>query len=306
MPLPAPDREGWVAAGGDARRFDLLAQVGTVAAFTLDGARCVASVHPDRTELGCIADWVGSGRAANEVLQAAERWLAELGCVEARGPMWMSSWFDHGANLGPAETPALHFETSEPEGLWSQTDYDVHATYASIRAGHEENIRAGMSAAGNLAARGWSLEPLDLKGDFAAAVQLVHGVLHQAHRHMSGYTHVPLDVWAAWNEPRIERLADPVLSRLAVHPSGQPAGYVLAFSEPLDAFSIPSLAVVPEHQKAGLASWMVATVHQAARKAGIEAGIHAMVRYGVGTREDTTWYRGDVVRRYALFSKTIR
>lgn len=306
MPLPRPDRAGWIDAGGDGRRYDLLAQVGTVAGFAHGGARCLAAVHPDRTEVGTIADWVGAGEAAATVLQAAEAWLAELGCVEARGPMWMTPWFDHGANLGPHEASPLHFETAEAAEPWAESGYDVHATYASILAGHEENIRAGMNAAGKLASRGWSLQPLDVQGDFASSVQLVHGVLHQAHRDMPGYTDVPLDVWAAWFEPQIAALTEPVLSRIAVHPSGQPVGYVLAFPEPPAAFSIPSLAVVPEHQKAGLASWMVATVHQAARKAGIEGGIHAMVRYGVGTREDTTWYRGNVVRRYALYSKTIR
>lgn len=303
MPLPRPDRAGWIAAGGDERRFDLMDELGSVAGFATDGARCVAAVHPDRPDLGTVADWTGTGEAAAAVLQAAEEWLGES-CSEVRGPMWMSPWFDHAANLGPEETPPLWFEPRETDRGWADAGYDIHTSYASILAAHEENIRAGMNAAAKLSSRGWSLQPLDLKDP--AAVEIVHGVLHRAHRDMPGYTHVPLEIWAAWYAPTIASLEEPVLSRVAIHPDGQPVAYALAFPEPPSAFSIPSIAVVPEQRKAGLASWLVATVHQAARKAGIDSGIHAMVRYGVGTREDTTWYRGDVVRRYALYSKRIR
>lgn len=306
MPLPRPDRDAWLAAGGSVERLAILEQLGAVAGFARDGARCLAAIHPDRPEVGTLADWIGRGGAATAVRSAAESWLADQGCAEIRAPMYMTPWFDHASNVGPLDMEPLLFEPTEPGEQWVEAGYGVHATYASILAEHGENITAGMNAAGRLASRGWSLHPLDLKNDFDEAVHVVHDILHQAHRDMEGYTHVPVELWAAWYRERARTIPDPVLSRVAVHPTDGPVGYILAFPEPVSVFTIPSLAVVPEHRNAGLASWMVATAHQQARKAGIESGVHAMVRYGVGTREDTTWYRGEIVRRYALFGKQIR
>ena len=136
---------------------------------------------------------------------------------------------------------------------------------------------------------------------------LMHEVLHRAHAPTRGYVPVPAGVWADWYRRRVPELLDPSLTRLARTPQGEPAGVVLAYPDrDPRQFQLQTLAVVPEHRHVGLASWMVAHVHQTAQRAGFELGIHTMVRHGDNRPPDTPWYRGDVIRRYADFGKPIR
>ena len=303
MTQPAGDREAWIAAGGSARALDLLQQVGQMAVFVQGASRCIAGIHPDRPSVGAVCDWIGG----LDVLAAAEGWLAAQGCEETRGPLWLSPWFGQGANLGPLDTEPLLFEPTEPGGRWLEAGYAPHAHYLSILAGHAPNIAAGMDAAAGLAAQGWSLQPLDLEEDFDESVRLVHEVMHRAHAQTRGFTRVPLDVLAAWYRPMAGMLEEPVLSRVAMTAEGEPVGFILAYPETgadRSWFQILSLAVLPECQHKGVASWMVASVHQVARKAGIDEGVHALVRRR--GQEDTTWFRGEVLRRYAVFAKSMR
>ncbi len=304
MATPRADRAAWLQAGGDPEQHDLLARVGQVAPFAAGDPRCFASIHPDRPSVGAIADWIGGP----EVVHAAERWLAEQGCTEVRAPMWMCPWFGAGANDGPLTHEPLLFEPTEPADRWAREAYLPYAHFVSILAEHGPNVAAGMEAAAALASRGWSLQSLEFHDEYEESIRLIHDISHRAHEGVRGYTRVPLDVLQAWYRALAGLLPEESLSRVALNERGEPVGFILATAEPAAAnrswFQILSLAVLPDSRQRGLASWMVANVHEAARKAGIEAGIHAKVRLGSGPG-NTTWFEGETVRRYTLFRKAL-
>lgn len=300
--------ESYVAAGGDASRLALLRRVGRVEPFVSGGARCLAGIHPERRDVGTIGDWVGGP----EVLRAAEAWLAEQGCRLVEGPMLLCPWFPYRANLGPADQPPMSLEPTEPGERWAEAGYLPHVKYVSVVTPHEPQIRAAVDKAAALSSRGWRLEtiqsgPSSTVDDaaFDAAVRLVHEIASRAFVSVEGYVSVPVDVLADFYRP-LRSVLDPRLTLFARDPEGRPAAFLLAVPDSARPerkwFEVLTLAVVPEHRSAGVATWMVAVAHQAARKAGFVAGVHALVRVDAGP-SDTSWFRGDVVRRYALFRR---
>lgn len=304
MGNPDQDPGRWISAGGNPDHLELLARAGRIAVFSDDDARCMAGIHPDQPTLGAIGDWVGPP----SILAAAEAWLAAQGCTEARGPMLLCSWFPHRANLGPLTTEPIQFEPTEPGARWLEAGYREHAHYLSILAAHEPNIRAGTDRAAALATSGWSLQPLEARPDPRPSLELLHAIATRVFGTAEDATTVDLDVLIDFYHPWIDTV-DPGLSRIAQTPTGEPAGFVLAVPETSQPgrswFQILSLAVVPEHRHRGVAGWLVAAAHQAARRAGIETGVHAMVRADEHSREGKGWYRGDILRRYALFHKPL-
>ncbi|MEQ1502930.1 MAG: GNAT family N-acetyltransferase [Myxococcota bacterium] len=305
----------WVEAGGDLRRFEVLARAGRVAPIVLPGGsvgdgRALAGIHPDRPTVGTIGDWVGGV----EVLRAAEAWLASQGCVAAEGPALLAPWFPYRATLGPYDQPPLAQEPTERGDRWIAAGYAPVARYVSIVSGHDVQIKAGVDRAAALGSRGWKLASIETGPSSSISVEAYDGVIRtihdlatRAYADVPGYLAVPADVIADWYRPIVSQL-DPRLALIAYDPSGRPAAYVLGAPDPAQPdrkwFQILSLGVAPEHRSSGVATWMVAAAHQAARRAGYVAGVHVLVRVDGTGLEDTTWLRGDVIRRYALFRRT--
>ncbi|MEZ4235460.1 MAG: GNAT family N-acetyltransferase [Myxococcota bacterium] len=303
------DRAAWVEAGGDAARLDVLSRGGRVGVFTNGDARILAAIHPDRRDTGTVGDWVGD----DSVLRAAERWLAEQGCTAAEGPALLAPWFPSRVNLGPYEQPPLLFEPTERPERWAAAGYEAIDRYVSIVAQHDLQIKAGMDRALKLGTRGWRLVPVETAPvsavtpeAFDRVAPIVHDLATRAYADVPGYLALPLDVVADWYRPHAAQL-DPRLSLLAYDPQGAPAAFVLAVRDAAQParkwFQILALAVAPEHRHTGVATWLVAASHQAARKAGYVAGVHAQIRVSGDGVEDTTWLSGDLVRRYALYRK---
>ena len=304
MSSPKANLESWIGAGGDPRLPELLGRAGRVAVFADGDARCLAAIQEGRPEVGTVGDWIGGAW----VLEAAEAWLKAEGCTEVRGPMLMSPWLPAGANLGPLEHEPLLFEPTEPADRWVESGFEPHVPFVSILAGHDENITAGMDAAARLASRGWMLQTLDFEDEYETSVATVHDLVVRAFEGRPGFQTLPLRVVREYYRP-LAGLMEGQLSRVALTPEGEAVAFIIAYPEPAAAgrswFQILSLAVVPEQRHRGLASWMVAAVHQAARKAGFAAGVHSLVRVVGDSLEDTTWYRGEILRRYAVFRKSI-
>jgi GNAT superfamily N-acetyltransferase len=60
--------------------------------------------------------------------------------------------------------------------------------------------------------------------------------------------------------------------------------------------------VLPEHQRAGVGTWLVAAAHGVARKAGYVAGVHCLMWSGSHSNQITR-HSGRTFRRYALYEK---
>jgi GNAT superfamily N-acetyltransferase len=309
------DGAAWVEAGGDGSRLEILSRGGRVAVFTDGDARILAAIHPERPDVGTVGDWVGE----ISVLRAAERWLAEQGCNAAEGPALLAPWFPSRVNLGPYDQPPLLFEPTERPERWAAAGYEPIDRYVSIVARHDLQIKAGMDRAIKLGTRGWRLVPVETGPSssvtpetYDRVVPIVHDLASRAYADIPGFLPVPLEVVADFYRPLASQL-DPRLSMLAYDPGaasggeGQPAAFVLAVRDAAQParkwFQILALAVAPEHRSSGVATWLVAACHQAARKAGYVAGVHAQIRVSGEGVEDTTWLSGDLIRRYALYRK---
>jgi GNAT superfamily N-acetyltransferase len=304
------DLDAWVEAGGDRSRHDILSRAGRIATFTDGDGRVLAGIHPDRPDVGTLGDWVGGF----DVLRAAEAWLQEQGCRGAEGPALLAPWFPYRANLGPFEQPPMSFEPTERGERWISAEYRQIARYVSIVTGHDVQIKAGMDRAAALGSRGWRLDTIETGPSssvtpeaFDAVIKIVHDLADRAFGDVRGYLAVDASVVAAFYRPLVSQL-DPRLALIARDPQGNPAAFVLGapdIGQPSrNWFQILTLAVAPEHRSSGVATWMVAAVHQAARRAGYAAGVHALIRVDGDGIEDTTWFRGDVIRRYAMYGKT--
>lgn len=300
----------FVEAGGDPARLSILSKVGQVATFSDHSGRAIAGIHPSRPDVGTVGDWVGS----DALLKAAERWLVDQGCKAVEGPMLLAPWFPYRANLGPYEQPPFTFEPTERGDRWEAQGYKTVARYVSIVSPHDPQIKAGVDRAAALGSRGWRLEPIETgpsstvtEEAFDRAFLVAHDLANRAFADVDGFLPAPAEAVAAFYRPLVSQL-DPRLTLIAKDPDNKPAGFILAtpdFIVPSRKwFQILTLAVAPEYRSSGVATWMVAAVHQAARKAGYSGGVHALVRSDSSGLEETTWFRGDVFRRYALYRKT--
>mgnify|MGYP003885563385 FL=1 len=247
-------------------------------------------------------------------LARLERWLAEQGCVEVVGPQHLVRWFPYRANQGPHAVAPLLFEATAPAAPWADAGYAPRERYVSVVCRHEEQIDAGTGAAARLALRGWRMSALGdserpiTREAFDAALTTICAVVGRAFTELEGFVAVPEPAVADWYRP-YRHLIDPRLVLFVHDPSGAPAGFVLGLPDRLAPerrwFQIPTLAVVPEHQGAGVGAWLVAAAHKAAKRAGFEAGVHGPVKMAGDRLEDTTWFHGELVRRYALFHKSL-
>lgn len=311
MPDQSSDLTAWREAGGDLRRLQILQRAGSVEVFTdAEGGRALAAIHPERARVGTIGDWVGGVGA----LRAAEAWLAERGCTHAEGPALLAPWFPFRATLGPYEHAPMWMEPTEPGERWVEEGYAACAEYVSILANHDPQIKAAVDYAAALGSRGWRLDTVEpgpsssvTEEAYAKAMVEIYEVATQAYADLPGYLPVEASVVADFYRPHASQL-DPRLAFIARDPRGDAVGFLLGVPDPLQParrwFQILSLAVVPEHRSSGVATWMVAAAHRAAARAGYVAGVHALVRIGTGV-EDRTWFRGEVIRRYALYSKAL-
>jgi GNAT superfamily N-acetyltransferase len=304
------DREAWIRAGGDASRLDLYASVGRVAPFADGDDRCLATIHPYLPDVGAIGDWVGGPG----VRLAAEAWLKARGCAVARGPMEMCTWFEHRVNLGPFEEAPFALEPTVDADPWVRAGYGVVANYVSSIAEHDQQVQPVLDRAAALSASGWTLTHLAngpdgrvSEADLSEAIQLFHRIGAQSFTEDFGYAPIPGEALQQVYAP-LRRHIDPRLLTIAWSPEREPVGFLLALPDFVAPerkwFVIRSLAVLPRFRQAGVGSWLVAASHQAARRAGYRAGVHA-VMWTRSRGTDISRLGGREFRRYALLEKPL-
>jgi GNAT superfamily N-acetyltransferase len=261
-------------------------------------------------EVGAVGDWVGGPG----VREAAESWLTKQGCRVARGPMEQCTWFTYRANLGPFDEAPFAFEPVERAERWERAGYEPVAQYVSALADHDRQIASAREQTASLSASGWQLNPIpsDAAGnispeDFREAVSLVHQLSTAAFGEAFGYVPVPEEALQAWYAP-MRSLVDPDLTLVARTPDDEPAGFLFSipdFAQPDRGwFLVKTLAVLPEHRKLGVGSWLVAAVHRIARRKGYGAGVHCLMWTG-SRSTDISRHGGEVFRQYALLEKDL-
>ena len=302
-----PQSEPWIAAGGDPAKLDVYATIGAVAPFSDGNDRCLATIHPLTPLRGAIGDWVGG----DAVRVSAEAWLRAQGCRSVRGPFEMSAWFPNAANLGPFEDPPYLGEPTELAGRWLAAGYApaVHAISAVVD--HDAVISSAMDRAAGLSASGWRLQTLPTadgrvtEASLREVAGLVHRMFGQAAPDDDGYAPVPVEALFRAYEP-VWRAIDARLSHLALAPDGKVAGLCIALQDTANVdrhwFLIHTLALFPQYRQNGLGAWLLASAHQAGRRAGYRAGVHCLMRTPK-PRHDLR--RGRLLRSYATFEKAL-
>jgi GNAT superfamily N-acetyltransferase len=310
MPPITRDVDAWLSAGGERRAIDVLSRVGRMATFTDGEQRCLAGVHPERPEQGTVADWTGSP----QVLDAALDWLRDQGCADVVGPMYLCRWFPYRANQGPHGPAPLLYEAPARAEPWEAAGFEVRDRYVSVLCQHARQIDAGTGAAARLAMRGWRLSALGTTGEpltgdaFDRALAHILAVAEQAFVPVDGFVSVPSAAVRDWYRP-LRHAIDPRLVFLVHDPAGQPAGFLLSLPDGLAPerrwFQLVTLGVLPRHQGSGVGAWMVAAAHRAAERMGLSAGVHGPIHVQGDRLEDTTWFHGELVRRYALYGRRL-
>lgn len=303
------DPEAWVAAGGDRTRLQALTLAGTVAPLSDGDERILAGVHPARPEVGTLGDWAGGAAA----LEAGLAWLRDRGCRQVRGPALLAPWFPAGVSLGPWEIPPFPGEPTDRAERWTAAGFAPVSRWAAVSSSHDVPVAAAMDKAAALSSRGWTLHGFETGPSsqltpeaYDRAVDVVHGLAEASFADDPAFLPVPRAAVAAFYRP-LTGLADPRLSLLARDPDGQPRAFLLGIPGPAQgrnrAFQVLTLGVHPEARTVGLATWLVAAAHQAARRAGYTSGVHHV--RGEVRRRNGGWATGDVMREYALMGRPL-
>lgn len=254
------------------------------------------------------------GAAGSALLRHAREVLAGRGVARILGPMNGSTWARYRLALppGPGEPRPRPFLT-EPV---NPPEYPEHFRAAGFSVAAEYESRLAPPAgggeeerAGELAARGVTVRPLDL-ARFGEELEAVFRLSLEAFSGNPYYTPIGFAPFRAAYE-RIRPLLDPELVRLARDAEGRLLGFVFAFPDPLDRAPdrpprvvLKTLATAPEARGMGLGSFLTAEVGRVARERGAPSVIHALMHAENASTRISGRLRGSVFRRYALYGWT--
>ena len=261
-----------------------------------------AHIHPDLFPYGNIED------GTIDQIVEAEHWLRSQGCTHARGPLGATTWHAYRAVI---ETDGRAPFLGEPQFspvVWEARGYSICANYASALAPNSGQSESAQAHSSKLMDAGWTIDDLQSFGGFEAGLKCFHEISTAAFTKAFAYTPLPLDAFRAMYAP-IESIIDPRMVLIAISPSGKPAAFCFSIPDQLNPetkqFIIKTLAVDPEHRRAGIGSWLTAAGHRKAHELGWTAGgIHALMWTDSHSRQISK-HAGTIFRRYALYEKAL-
>lgn len=263
--------------------------------------------------MGCIGEFSAPDEeTAKSILWESCVRLAEQGCTVAVGPLDGSTWARHRYVIWSGGRPPFFLEpANEPElpGWWRAAGFSELARYRSSRlelgteAMMDGRIRRRMEAAGV------SLRKLR-REEYEAALGRIHAVCLSAFAGNFLYTPLSRDRFIGMYR-QVESVVREDFVWLA-EAAGEVCGFVfcLADAEAMKRDERPdlivkTLAVMPDRRMAGLGSVLVDQAQEAARRAGFTHSIHALQHESNSSLRITARQGGEVLRRYALFSKEL-
>lgn len=317
----ACNRAGGLGIGDDADLLDVdspLRPAGVVRGVRT--ARASAIVHVDDVTREASLGWFASDdeldNDASVVLAAACAVARDLGATQIVGPKHMSTWRRYRCRLDDDATstraPFLFEPTTPPriQRSLEQAGFVVARDYATVRIPHVE-VPLSRAAMTKALASGVRFTPLEDRSD-DDFVDLVHTLAATAFAKKSGYRDVGRDhVAALYGTSRA--LLVPGLSFVAEAADGTPLGFMVAwpdFGDVEPATVIKTLGISPAAPS--FLGWALMQQHVvAARAQGFTHGLYALMekagpllRYAqhAGRMGEA---RGEIVRRYALFSRAV-
>ena len=308
-----------------------LAKPETLAPETDEADARVFLCNPCGEVMGCCALWwkhtpfsggerVGSiggfsaadGEAARLLLDGAASHLLKNGCRIAVGPMNGNTWRRHRFVIESSGRRPFLLEPRNPPEFpvwWESAGFAVLSRYSSsvIRFENDESMSPALAA--RLSRSGVVVRNLNsLRYD--EELSLIHAVSLKSFSNNFLYT--PLDEDGFLDAYRkVEDRVDPDLVRIAER-DGKVCGFVFGIPDleaaargEKPALIVKTLAVDPEARCAGLGSLLVDELHRIGREKGYTEAIHALQHESNPSLKITGRHHGEVIRRYALFSRTL-
>lgn len=267
----------------------------------------------DGDRIGAIGEFsADDAGAAKFLLDDASDYLHGQGCKVAVGPMDGNTWQKHRYVVESAGRGPFLLEPRNPEeypGWWTEAGFSILSNYSSsvIPLDGGEVISAAVRS--RLAKSGVVVRKLRVSR-YEDELRLIHAVSLRSFSHNFLYT--PLEegpFLEAYQKVRNHVDADLVI---IAERDGAACGFVFGIPDleaaargEKPALIVKTLAVDPGARCAGLGSLLVDELHRIGREKGFTEAIHALQHESNTSLKITGRHHGDVVRRYALFSKTL-
>ncbi|MES2658215.1 MAG: GNAT family N-acetyltransferase [Verrucomicrobiota bacterium] len=263
-------------------------------------------------KIGTIGDFTASDAAAAKwLLDGAANYLREQGCHIAVGPMNGNTWQGHrfvtdssgrGSFLLEPRNPAEH------PGWWERSGFSVLSRYSSSVMPLDGGEAISPAVKSRLL-RSINVRSLD-SSRYDEELRKIHTVSLKSFSHNFLYTPLEEEAFlAAYRKVRDHVDAD--LVRIAER-DGVPCGFVFGIPDleaaargEKPALIVKTLAVDPESRCAGLGSLLIDELHRIGREKGYTEAIHALQHETNTSLKITGRHHGEVIRRYALFSRLL-
>ncbi len=264
--------------------------------------------------VGCIGGFEARDQvSAAGLLEVACADLRHQGCTLAVGPIDGNTWRNHRLVTWRGGRPRFFLEPWNPPEWpewWEGAGFAELAAYTSSRFELNDGVAISDRVEARLAGGGVAIRPLRLE-EFDDELQAIHAVCLEAFARNFLYTPLSRDEFVTMYAKVRPLVMDGFV--WIAEAGGRACGFVFGLPDALAVerreepdFIVKTLAVLPERRYAGLGSVLVRKVQAAAREAGFGHAIHALQHQANSSRRITDRHGGELLRRYALYSKSLR
>jgi GNAT superfamily N-acetyltransferase len=272
-------------------------------------------------QVGLIGHYASrTDEAAKVLLEHACQTLVDKGCTLAIGPMDGTTWRRYRfVTENSLDAPAFFLEPTNPANYpaqWLQSGFTPLAHYTSalqtsLEADPDIEKRLAKLVNTRLAKAGICFRSLNVE-NLDTELETIFEISLKSFA--DNFLYTPISK-AEFMES-YQKLLPFALPELVLFAelNGQAIGYLFGLpdvlqkqrGEILDTFIIKTLAVLPEHMNKGLGTVLTGLVVRRANDLGFKKAIHALMLKTNQSQAISERFLGQMLRRYALFAKSLR
>lgn len=250
--------------------------------------------------------------SATLLLEAAANHLRTRGCTIAVGPMDGNTWQKHRFVIESNGRGPFLLEPRNPGGypaMWEQAGFTILSRYSSSVMPLDGGEVIPPAVKARLTRSGVVVRKLD-PSRYVDELRVIHAISLASFSSNFLYTPLPEEGFLQ-SYRKVREHVDADLVRIAER-DGVPCGLVFGIPDleaaargEKPALIVKTLAVDPESRCAGLGSLLVDELHRIGREKGYTEAIHALQHESNTSLKITGRHHGEVLRRYALFSRPL-
>ena len=263
--------------------------------------------------VGSIGGFTAIDRDATHLLlEGAADHLMKNGCRIAVGPLNGNTWRRYRFVVESNGRASFLLEPRNPPefpGWWESAGFSVLSRYSSSVIRLEDDEEMSPALVNRLLRSGVVVRELD-PSRYDEELRLIYAVSLKCFSENFLYTPLAVDGFLDAYRKVGDRV-DPDFVRIAER-DGKVCGFVFGIPDleaagrgEKPAVIVKTLAVDSESRCAGLGSLLVDQLHRIGREKGYTEAIHALQHESNTSLKITGRHRGDVFRRYALFSRPL-